>query len=71
MDEGDTWLMLNWKPPVDGGAVAAYAILRRDRDGGKREDVSIAVGTQQLVSDQPRRPRRGGWMLVARALPVA
>jgi len=27
--EGDTWLLLGWGAPVDGGAVAYYQVQRR------------------------------------------
>ena len=52
--EGDTWLVLDWKAPVDGGGVAAYKIQRRKRDGGTWEDVATSVELEQLVSNQPR-----------------
>ncbi len=37
-----------------GGAVAAYTIQRRKRDGGEWEDVGTSVETKELLSDQPR-----------------
>ena len=52
--EGDTWAVFDWKPPVDGGAVAAYKIQRRKREGGSWRDVGTSVDTAQLLSDQPR-----------------
>ncbi len=52
--EGDTWVVFDWKPPVDGGAVAAYKIQRRKRDGGSWRDVGTSVDTAQLLSGQPR-----------------
>ncbi len=52
--EGDTWVVFDWKPPVDGGAVAAYKIQRRKRAGGSWKDVGTSVDTAQLLSDQPR-----------------
>ncbi|NIM50390.1 MAG: hypothetical protein GTO22_14265 [Gemmatimonadales bacterium] len=52
--EGETWVVLDWKPPVDGGAVAAHRIQRRKRDGGYWRDVATSVHTEDLVSNQPR-----------------
>jgi hypothetical protein len=52
--EGEGWLVLDWKPPVDGGTVAAYAIQRRTRDGGSWETVGNAVTTETLLSRQER-----------------
>jgi hypothetical protein len=52
--EGDTWLVLAWNPPVDGGQVAAYKIQRRKRDGSSWEDVGTAADTKQMLSNQPR-----------------
>jgi hypothetical protein len=52
--EGETWVVFDWKAPVDGGAVAAYTIQRRNRDGGSWEDVGTSVDTEELLSNQPR-----------------
>lgn len=52
--EGDTWVILDWKPPVDGGPVGAYKIQRRKRDGGAWEDVGSSVDTEEMLSNQPR-----------------
>ena len=52
--EGATWVILRWKLPVDGGAPAVYKIQRR-QDGTPWEDAGIATGTEQLMSNQPRR----------------
>jgi hypothetical protein len=51
--EGDTWVILRWKPPVDGGAPGVYKIQRR-QDGTPWKDVGIATATEQLMSKQPR-----------------
>ncbi len=51
--EGDTWVVLRWKPPVDGGAVGVYQIQRK-REGSPWEDVGISTATEQLLSNQPR-----------------
>lgn len=52
--EGDTWVVFDWKAPVNGGAVAAYTIQRRNRDGGSWEDVGTSVDAEELLSNQPR-----------------
>jgi len=52
--EGDDWVVFDWKAPVDGGAVAAYTIQRRNRAGGSWEDVGTAVETEHLLGKQPR-----------------
>ncbi len=52
--EGDNWVVFDWKAPVDGGAVAAYKIQSRNRDGGAWEDVGTAVDTEHLLGNQPR-----------------
>lgn len=54
VSEGDTWVTLRWNPPVDGGAVGAYQIQRKKKDGGGWEDVGGSVGTVQTLSNQPR-----------------
>ena len=51
--EGDTWLVLDWRPPVDGGLAAAYQVQRR-KLGGSWEDVATAVDNDCLLSHQPR-----------------
>jgi hypothetical protein len=51
--EGDTWAILRWKAPVDGGAPGVYTVQRK-LEGKPWEDIGIATTTEQLVSDQPR-----------------
>ena len=51
--EGDTWVILDWKQPVSGGAVGVYRIQRR-REGRAWDDAGISTETQRLLSDQPR-----------------
>ncbi len=52
--EGDTWIVLEWKAPVDGGGVAAYILERRRLDGGAFEHIATVVGTEHRAMDQPR-----------------
>ena len=51
--EGDTWAILGWKPPVNGGTPAFYRIQRR-QEGASWEDAGTATNTEQLMSNQPR-----------------
>ena len=53
VSEGDTWVVLRWKPPVDGGAPTFYRI-QRQMEGAQWEEAGTATNTQQLVSNQPR-----------------
>ncbi len=54
LSEGDTWVTLRWNPPVDGGAVGAYQIQRKKKDGGSWENIGGSVDTVQTLSNQPR-----------------
>jgi len=51
--EGDTWVILRWKQPVDGGTPGVYRIQRR-QDGTAWEDIGISTETERLCSEQPR-----------------
>jgi len=51
--EGDTWAILRWKAPVNGGAPAFYRIQRK-QEGAPWEDAGTATNTEQLLSNQPR-----------------
>jgi len=46
-------VMLEWRPPADGGPAAEYRIQRR-RPGGSWEEVATAADNDCLLSDQPR-----------------
>ncbi len=52
-NEGDTWLLLGWGAPVDGGAVAAYQVQRR-KPGGAWEEVATSTDAVELLREQPR-----------------
>jgi hypothetical protein len=52
--EGDNWLILEWKAPVDGGVPQAYVIERRRRNNGSWEDAGTTMDTAHLLSNQPR-----------------
>lgn len=51
--EGDTWLVLAWKAPTDGGKVAVYRI-QRYMSGKRWQDVGSTSRTNCLLSNQPR-----------------
>jgi hypothetical protein len=50
--QGDGWLVLDWKPPADGGSAAVYHIERRRRDGGEWEHVAHAIASEELLTGQ-------------------
>jgi len=52
--QGDGWVFLDWKAPVDGGAPAAYKVMRRERPAGAWEDVATAVITEATLVEQPK-----------------
>jgi hypothetical protein len=54
--EGDTWAILRWKPPVDGGDPGYYRIQRK-QDGTPWEDAGTTTETERLMSNQPRGVR--------------
>lgn len=52
--EGEGWVFLDWKEPVDGGAVAAYKIQRRERPSGAWSDVGMAMESEITLTGQAR-----------------
>jgi len=52
--EGEGWLFLDWKEPVDGGAVAAYKIQRRLRPDGPWTDAGMAMESEITLTGQAR-----------------
>ena len=52
--EGEGWVFLDWKEPVDGGAVAAYKIQRRLRPDGPWSDAGMAVESEITLTNQGR-----------------
>lgn len=52
--QGEGWIFLDWKEPVDGGAVAAYKIQRRLRPDGPWLDVGLAVESETTLTAQER-----------------
>jgi len=52
--QGDGWVFLDWKAPIDGGAPAAFRVMRRERPAGAWEDVATAVITEATLVEQPK-----------------
>lgn len=52
--QGEGWVFLDWKAPIDGGAPNAYKVMRRERPAGAWGDVETAVITEATLVDQPR-----------------
>ena len=52
--QGDGWVFLDWKAPVDGGTPSAYKVTRRERPAGAWEDVATAVITEATLVEQPK-----------------
>lgn len=53
LKQGAGWIVLDWKKPVDGGAVTAYKVMRRERPAGEWESVATAVVSEATLVDQP------------------
>jgi hypothetical protein len=52
--QGEGWVFLDWKQPVDGGRFIAYNIHRRNRTDGAWQDVATAIETESTLVDQPK-----------------
>ncbi len=52
--QGEGWVFLDWKAPIDGGAAAAYKVMRRERPAGAWEEVATAVISEATLVEQPR-----------------
>jgi len=52
--QGDGWVFLDWKAPVDGGTPSAYRVTRRERPAGAWEDVATAVISEATLVEQPK-----------------
>ena len=53
VNEADTWLLLSWQSPADGGLPSAYRI-QRQQGTGPWENAETATATQLVMSNQPR-----------------
>ena len=45
---------MDWKAPVEGGAVSAYKVMRRERPAGPWEEIATAVISEATIVEQPR-----------------
>jgi len=52
--QGEGWVFLDWKAPIEGGKPAAYRVMRRERPAGSWEDVATAVISEATLVEQPR-----------------
>jgi len=52
--QGDGWVFLDWKAPVDGGAPSAYKVMRRERPDGPWAETATAVITEATLVEQPK-----------------
>jgi hypothetical protein len=52
--QGEGWVYLDWKEPLDGGGVAAYRIERRERPSGDWMLVSMAIASEATLNNQER-----------------
>ena len=52
--QGEGWVFLDWKAPIDGGAPAAYKVMRRERPAGPWEETATAVISEATLVEQPR-----------------
>nr|VFK48571.1 MAG: hypothetical protein BECKTC1821D_GA0114238_10627 [Candidatus Kentron sp. TC]VFK61918.1 MAG: hypothetical protein BECKTC1821F_GA0114240_10657 [Candidatus Kentron sp. TC] len=56
LEEGEGWIKLRWAKPVDGGKVAAYNVLCRERaaEGEKWINAGTVFATETTLTDQTR-----------------
>lgn len=47
-------MVLDWKEPIDGGAVASYKIERRERPAGAWSLVAVALESEATLNNQER-----------------
>jgi len=52
--QGEGWVVLDWKAPSDGGKVAAYRVMRRERPAGSWDSIATAIETEATLVEQPR-----------------
>jgi hypothetical protein len=52
--EGDGWLLLEWKEPVEGGKPGAYKIQRRLHEDHEWEEAGMSIDTHVLLRGQKR-----------------
>lgn len=54
VQQGDSWVFLDWKEPVGGGDVAFYRIERRERPDGEWEEAGSAIPSEYTLINQPK-----------------
>ena len=52
--QGEGWIFLDWKAPVEGGLVAAYKIERRERPAGNWMLAALAIESEATLNNQER-----------------
>ncbi len=52
--QGEGWIYLDWKSPVDGGKVAVYKVQLREDANDEWHDIAMAMTTEITLKDQPR-----------------
>ena len=52
--QGEGWVFLDWKDPIDGGKVASYKIERRERPSGPWTLISLALESEATLNNQER-----------------
>jgi len=52
--QGEGWVFLDWKEPLDGGKVASYKIERRERPAGPWTLISVAMESEATLNNQER-----------------
>lgn len=50
--QGEGWIFLDWKEPLEGGAVASYKIERRERPAGAWNVVGVAIESEATLNNQ-------------------
>ena len=48
------WGFLDWKEPVDGGAVASYKIEHSERPAGSWSLISVALESEAILNNEER-----------------
>ena len=51
--QGEGWVFLDWKAPIDGGVPAAYKVMRRERPAGLWEELLPRLLLKQRWSSSP------------------
>ncbi|MBU1320465.1 MAG: fibronectin type III domain-containing protein [candidate division Zixibacteria bacterium] len=54
VQQGEGWVMLDWKAPSEGGKPSAYKVMRRERPSGEWADEATAVLTEITLVNRDR-----------------